>query len=186
MGGDECVIKVFENTREIYQKILHERDTMKIVGEISVIAGKYGMKTLAVDVIGIGQGVADRAREIGLSVIPIQSAEKPNNEEKFNNRRSEMWWYCMEAVRDQRVAYPDDPETRRQLASVKYKIVNSNGKIALEAKDLVRKRIGCSPDRADTWVYGIWGHQKAQKRIMQNHLANYYQQQIPGGSGYGR
>lgn len=186
-GGDECPIKVFDNTQETEQKILHERDTMKIVGELSVMAGRNKTENVAIDVIGIGKGVADRAREVGLKVIEIQSAEKPDNEEKFVNRRSEMWWLAMEAIRDGRVAYPQDAETRRQLASVKYKIVNSNGKIALEPKDQVRKRIGCSPDRADTWIYGIWAHLKADKNSKwDNAVSGRVNYERKGISGYGR
>ncbi len=186
-GGDECPLKVFDNTEEIEQKILHERDTMKIVGELGVMAGRHKLDTVAIDVIGIGKGVADRAKETGLKVIEIQSAEKADNEEKFVNRRSEMWWYAMEQIRDQKVAYPQDPETRRQLSSVKYKIVNSNGKIALEPKDQVRKRIGCSPDRADTWIYGIWAHLKATKQMNYDFMASNKQPLFKGTrSGWGR
>ena len=34
--------------------------------------------------------------------------------------------------------------------------MNSNGQIRLEGKDETKKRLGRSPDRADSFVYGIW------------------------------
>jgi hypothetical protein len=161
MGGDECVINIFDNTAVIEQKILHERDTMKIVGEANVLMGRHKINTVGVDTIGIGQGVGDALKQSGKDVVYIVSSETAYQADKFSNRRTEMWWYGMEQIRDGLCAFPTDAETRKQLCSTRYKILN--GKVALEPKDMVKKRLGRSPDRADAWIYGIWTYREQVK-----------------------
>jgi hypothetical protein len=67
-----------------------------------------------------------------------------------------MWWYAMDQILKREVDYMIDPELRRQLSSVRYKVVNSNGQIKLEPKDETKKRLERSPDRADAFIYGLW------------------------------
>jgi hypothetical protein len=160
-GGDECVIYVMENTAIIDVKVLHVKDTMVIAGEIAAIMHKTKTDYVAVDSIGIGAGICDRLRELGKKVIRINSSEKAGDEERFYNLRAEIWWYCMEQIIASKVAYPEDIELRRELSFVKYKVVNSSGKIQLEPKADTKERLGRSPDRADAFVYGVWGSRYA-------------------------
>lgn len=155
-GGDECPIYCFENTKIIDSKIIHVKDTMTIVGEISAMMFKHGVKTVVVDSIGIGAGIYDRLREQGKHVIGIQSAEKAGDEARFYNTRAEIWWYLMEQIKAGKVEYPQDPELRRELSFVKYRVVDSNGKIQLEPKAKTKETLGRSPDRADCFCYGVW------------------------------
>ena len=113
MGGDECVIYVLEENEIIDQRYIHERDTMKIVGELSILSAKHKVDDIAVDVIGIGRGIADRLKELGKRVIEIQSAEKADETERFYNRRTEMWWYASEVIGKSEVPYLQDVELRR-------------------------------------------------------------------------
>lgn len=159
MGGDECVIYVMRNNRIIDSKFMHERDTMKVAGEIMVLSYKYNIPNIAIDTIGIGKGIGDRLKELHRHVIPIVSSESATSKDHFYNRRAEMWWYLMQRITDKEIPYPMDSELRRQLSNVKYKIVNSNGQIKIEAKDDVKKRINRSCDRADCFCYGIWATQ---------------------------
>ena len=116
----------------------------------------------AIDTIGIGKGIVDRLVELGCKVIPVNSAEKAANPLKHYNRRAEIWWHVMEQMFHRNIYRPEDPELCRQLTSVNYKVVNSNGQIKLEPKDETKKRLGQSPDRADAYVYGIWALQFVQ------------------------
>lgn len=163
MGGDECPIYVFENTRIIDQLIIHDKDTMKVCGHVQTMMHKHGIDDVAVDVIGIGAGIADRLAEQGRNVIRINSAEKPGSS-KFLNRRAEMWWYVSQQIQDKQVIYPEDELLRKQLSTIRYKVINSNGQIQMEHKPDAKKRLGSSPDRADAFVYGIWGLQYVTPR----------------------
>ena len=158
LGGDECVIQVIENGRVIEQKILHERDTMKVAGHIQVLAHKHKAFSFCVDSIGLGQGIADRLKELlpNAYVHALNSAETASDEERFSNVRAEMWWNAMTQVQDQMVPWPVDEELRTQLMAPRFKVVSSNGKVQLEPKSETKKRLGRSPDRADAYVMGMY------------------------------
>jgi hypothetical protein len=164
IGGDECVIYVLQNGKILEEVILHERDTMKIAGHMMMLGAQYHCPNFAVDVIGIGQGIADRLREIrpDAYVEAINSAEKAWDEIRFANRRAEMWWHVTEEIRERHVPFMEDEELRSQLTAMRFKVVNSNGKIQLEPKQDTKKRIGRSPDRADAFVYGLWTEPKTE------------------------
>ncbi len=164
MGGDECVIYAFENGKIIDTLILHDKDTMKVAGEIIIFMAKNKIDDVAIDSIGIGKGIADRLRELGKNVIAINSAESSVNQDKFLNRRAEMWWYVAQQIQDKKIAYPEDELLRKQLSSLRYKVINSNGKIQMEHKPDAKKRLGMSPDRADAYVYGVWALQRVETR----------------------
>ncbi|MBM4240587.1 MAG: hypothetical protein FJ150_02780 [Euryarchaeota archaeon] len=158
-GGDECVIYILKNNQIYEAKYLYERDTMKIVGELMLLSAKWDIDNFSIDTIGIGQGIVDRLRELKKNVWAINSAESALNKTQYYNKRSEMWFYLLRLILDKQVHYPKDEELRRQLSSVKYKVINSNGLVQLEPKQETKKRLGRSPDRADSLVYGIWANQ---------------------------
>ena len=171
-GGDECVAYVFKNSKIIDSKIMHYDDTMKVVGELMILGYKHNIHKFAIDSIGIGKGICDRLAEQEQEVIPINSAESGTSS-RFSNKRAEMWWYVREKFMNREIEYPQDEETRSQLSSVKFNVVNSSGKILLEPKADVKKRIGRSPDRGDAFVYGIWSLQfckeeKKDERVFAN------------------
>ena len=165
-GGDECVIYAFENSKIIGTKYLYVKDTMKIVGEMVLMASQYNAGDYAVDVIGIGTGIYDRLREMKKKVIGINSAEKATTDQ-HRNLRAEMWSYVSEKILNGEVKYPEDDELRKQLSSVKYAI-SSSGQVKLEPKELTKKRLGRSPDRADCYVYGIWALQQVENRLVES------------------
>jgi phage terminase large subunit-like protein len=155
-GGDACQIYVFENTKVVEEKELHLNDTMKIVGELMLLGSKWKTKAYAIDSIGIGRGIVDRLAELKQDVIAVNSAES-SGDERFYNRRAEMWWYVLELMQSREVEYFKDTELKRQLTSVRFKVLNSNGLLQLEPKIETKKRLGRSPDKADAYIYGLWG-----------------------------
>jgi len=159
LGGDECVIYVIENNRIIDEKILYERDSMKVAGELNIMGMKHRINDYVVDVIGIGRGIADRLSEMKCNVRHFNSSESSRFDERFTNLRAESYWYTMEQIRDKKVIYPTDAELRRQLTNVPFKVVNSNGKVAILPKDIIKRTSGRSPDRADAFVMGVWALQ---------------------------
>ncbi|MBE9571436.1 MAG: hypothetical protein IMF11_12465, partial [Proteobacteria bacterium] len=178
LGGDECVIYVFEHYLIRDMKILHTDDTMVIVGEMMIMANQYGSEVFGVDVIGIGKGIYDRLVELTkpparpadrnpdkfpiedeinkIKVIGIHSARASSNPERWGNLRDEIWWSARELTIEHKVAYPKDEELRRQICAVRYKVISSDGKIKVELKEETKKRLGRSPDRGDNWAYGLW------------------------------
>lgn len=175
LGGDECVIYVIENNRIIDEKYLYERDSMKVAGELNILGAKHRINEFVVDVIGIGRGIADRLQEMKCNVRFYNSSETSGYEDRFQNTRAESYWYTMEQIRDKKVIYPYDNELRRQLTNVPFKVVNSNGKVAILPKDQIKKMLGHSPDRADCFTMGIWALKDvAPWKPASKHVKNSY------------
>ena len=155
VGGDACVAYVVENGTILEKTRTHQPNAMATVGDWSVLARKWGLKGYAVDGIGIGQGMISRGRELGFDVRDIQSAAK-STDSNCTNLRTQMWVHVSQLVIEGKIPYPEDEELIRQLTSVRYKVYNSAGLIGLEPKEDTKKRLGCSPDDADAFVYAVW------------------------------
>lgn len=155
LGGDECVIYRMRNTKILQTKIMHEKDTMKIVGQCDFMMREIACRNFVVDSIGIGAGIGDRMKELEWDVYKLVSS-KSSEDPKYTNIREEMWMYASQLIRQGKCEYPEDEELRRQLSGVRFKIQDSNGAIKLEPKDTTKKRLGRSPDRADAFVMWLW------------------------------
>jgi len=125
-------------------------NTMEIVGRLKRIITQEKPHKVYVDWIGIGAGVVDRLREMGLDCVEgINVARSANDKEKFKNLRAELWsdmrdWLYQDMV----VKIPDDDELHGELCSLGFK-ENSNGQLQIESKDDLRARGMPSPDGAD-------------------------------------
>jgi hypothetical protein len=125
-------------------------DTMQLVGALKFEydSAKEKPSAINVDVIGIGSGVVDRARELGMPVYGVNVSESPSLEGGHLNLRAELW--C--AIRDWLAALdcklPMDDRLIGELTVPRYKF-NSNGKLQIESKDEMRRRGVRSPDRAE-------------------------------------
>jgi len=127
-------------------------DTMQLAGlvesEYEAALGPYRPSEILVDVIGVGAGVVDRLRSLGLPVRGINVSESPSLKGQHLNLRSELW-YNMKAWLEQRdVRLPNDKELMEELVSVRFEYTD-RGKIKLESKQGMKKRGADSPDRAD-------------------------------------
>jgi len=168
LGVNETVIYAMMNTRIIGEKILPagEKDTMKIAGELILMKRKYKASLIIVDSIGIGRGICDRLRELGQKVLDINSAESSKNTSQFLNLRAEMWWNAGQMFLNHKICFGDFRDfnfeiLKNQLSQVQYEVVDSSGKIKIEKKELIEKRLGASRDRADAFLMGLYGLQFA-------------------------
>lgn len=119
-------------------------------------------KVILVDVIGMGGGVVDRLRELGLPTRGINVAESASMKERFLNARMELWWEAREWLAGQDVVLPqmeEGADPREDPAEVladeliipKYTFTSS-GRMKAEAKSDTKKRGYRSPDVADAFV----------------------------------
>jgi len=138
-----------EPTKEWYGK-----DLMQTAGLIKMEYDNTPYKPVAinVDVIGIGAGVVDRLRELGLPVYGVNVAETSSVEDKYARQRDELWFKGREwlEAKDCKLS-PDDDALVAELTTAKYSLL-SNGKLKVEGKDEMKKRGIKSPNRADAWL----------------------------------
>jgi hypothetical protein len=121
---------------------------------------KRRRKPLAViDAIGVGTGVVDRLREQGVKVDAFQGSSSSTKSDRtgelvFLNRRAEAYWHLrdlLNPVWGSDLALPPaevNPELTGDLITPRSE-ETSTGRIKIEDKDEIRKRLGRSPDVGD-------------------------------------
>jgi len=159
-GGDKTVLAVRRGDVVEYLERHNVPDVMAVTGHVSAKMGTAG--TAVVDVIGIGAGVVDRLREMKRNVVAFNASERSTGKDRsgelgFLNMRSAAWWRMRESLdpaNDAKLALPPDDELVGDLCAPKWK-VNSSGRIQVEGKDEIRKRLGRSPDAGDAVVMSL-------------------------------
>lgn len=147
-GSDETVIVVRQGNNVRIHKTYTSRSLMETAGHILDVARQYsgqGMRVV-VDDAGLGGGVTDRLREVGLRVDAFNGAQTANDHRLYPNRRSEAWFAFAEQIDN--VDLDTDEQLASDLVAPKYQL-DSQGRRVVEAKDKTKRRLGRSPDRAD-------------------------------------
>jgi hypothetical protein len=113
---------------------------------------------VTVDEVGVGGGVLDRLKELKLDATGFNGGRSPTlgQEGQFANLRAESYWGLRRLLEAGLIALPRDEKLFDELAGMRWR-VNSSGKVAIEAKDDMRARLGRSPDRADAVAMAFLG-----------------------------
>jgi hypothetical protein len=157
-GDDETVIYLLKNTEIAESEIYGKKSLMHTANILHTISHKNGDCLIVVDVCGIGAGVVDRLIEMGDNVLGIDNASKSEEPEKYYNLRSQIWCKAADMFADGDVQLKNaDYRLQGQLCTPRYEF--RNGKILIEAKADIKKRLGNSPDRADAYVNGLYALQ---------------------------
>ena len=127
-------------------------DLMQTVGRVKAEYDGLPMsirpKEIMVDVIGMGGGVVDRLRELGLPVRGINVAESPSMGDTYTNLRAELWFKTRGWLEQRGAKIPKNEQLIAELSTIRYSFMSS-GKMKAESKDEMRKRGLPSPDFAD-------------------------------------
>lgn len=103
---------------------------------------------ILVDVIGLGSGVHDRLRELGLPVRAVNVSEAPAFGGTYTNLRTELIFRFRGWLEQRGSRIPNDAELIAEMTSIRYSFA-STGKMKAEGKDDMRRRGLKSPDKAD-------------------------------------
>ena len=133
--------------------------TMKTARTAMNYLHKRNHRYACVDVIGIGAGVVDYMREQGFTIDAFNGSEGSkltdiSGEVEFANRRAASWWTLRELldpINGAQIMLPDDDMLIGDLVAPKWTITRG-GRIQIEDKKEVKKRIGRSPDTGDAVV----------------------------------
>jgi phage terminase large subunit len=152
-GDDRTVVLVLDGTEVAECHVLVGKDTMYTAAFIHILAQRYKPDAIAIDGTGVGAGVVDRLREMGNEVLEVNSAERASEPEQFANLRAEMWWKAREMFAQGLVSLNADDELSLELTTPIYFL--RLGRIQVESKDDIKRRLGRSPDKADAYVIGL-------------------------------
>jgi hypothetical protein len=109
----------------------------------------------------LGAGIYDRIKELGFDdvVSAVNFGGVPINDSIYYNKRSEMWGLLSEWIKGKPVCIPEDQGLIADLVTPSYSY-KSSGKLILESKDDMKKRLGRSPDSGDalalTFAYPVY------------------------------
>ncbi len=153
-GDDHSTIyfRQGRDARSIKPIRLSQVDTMQLASKVAEQHRIYSAAMVCVDEGGIGAGVVDRLKQMGLPVVGVQFGSKPlgavrlGNGEKTANRRAEMWAIMREWLNGGSI--PDDQQLADDLTGVEYSF-NVRDEIQLEKKEHMKERGLASPDDGD-------------------------------------
>lgn len=172
-GADRTVIRARRGDRAWHEQVFVDDDPMRTVGRLVEKINEWGVTRVKVDATGIGWALAGRLRELSsrhnrapgdtthaAEVVRVNFGElpSPGNEKKFLNRRAEIYWTVGREL--SRLGMWDltevDDSTIHELTASRYEILDSKGRIKIEPKKKVIKRLGLSPDRAEALLLAFY------------------------------
>jgi len=126
-----------------------------------VLENKYA--TAVVDTNGVGAGVYDKIRDRGMSALPFNAGNRTtlrdsSGQIEFYNLRAAAYWRLRDALdpgKDPTLCLPPDELLAADLSVARWKSM-AGGKIVIESKEEIRKRLGRSPDRGDSVILANW------------------------------
>lgn len=152
---------------------VHMEVTGKVVAMMKATSQEFsGMHAQAfLDTIGEGAGcysrlaelaendkeyawLKDRYHSVKFSEVAQQNGKDltdVSGQRKFLNMRAYLFWALrdwLDPANNSDAALPPDPDLRHELTEIKW-LYMSNGKIKIESKEDIKKRLKRSPDRAD-------------------------------------
>jgi hypothetical protein len=124
-----------------------------------VLAAQRNGAPVNIDVVGVGASAYDHLKGANVDVEGVNGAEGSNETDEsgrlqFKNKRAELYWKFRESLdpkNDRGVALPPDDQLRADLTAPRWSL--SSGKILVEKKEDIAKRIGRSTDRGDAVIY---------------------------------
>lgn len=133
-------------------------DTQELAADVNRLCLENGVHTLFVDVGGLGAGVFDRLIVLAnqsYSVIPVDFGGKGGVsvfngvQARVKNKRASMYVELYEWLK--LGCIEDNNDLENELAAIEYGYAGSDGsEIILEPKDMLKKRLGFSPDWSDS------------------------------------
>lgn len=149
-GDDRTVLFPRQGRRALQPIILRNADTLTIAARVVHEKQRLGSEHEMIDNSGgWAAGVIDQCKLGRLTLYPVDSSA-PAVDTRYFNRRSEVKFLSAEWIKSGGWL-PNVPELVREFTAETYWF--EGGKLRVEGKDLVKKRLGFSPDLKDAFDY---------------------------------
>jgi hypothetical protein len=160
-GDDESVLCVRRGLAQPTFHVFQKLDGMQLAEKaISILTetrqGDEGV-TINVDSIGIGADAYNSLRRLApkwLTVVGVKGSYAATQPNKYVLLRDQLWYGISEWLKSGG-ALPRDSKLETELTAVQYDL-DAKGRIKIESKKELKKRIGRSPDRADALALAIY------------------------------
>jgi hypothetical protein len=172
-GGDETVIRERRGIRAGREWRAHTDRPEKIAPLIIQAIKATGATAVKIDSIGVGFGVigelrnAANRREHGAQIIGVNVGTKASRPDKFSNLRAEIWWEVGRGLSERQgwdLSRAENADTAvAQLLEPRWD-TDPQGRIRVEPKDEIIKRLGRSPDNADALLLAFYSAGRTRVR----------------------
>lgn len=120
-------------------------------------AGNNPNVLIAIDVVGVGASPFDLIK-YRCNATPINHGAATqvldaSGSFTFSDTRSMLWWKLREALQSRPLALPPDKVLRAELITPRFEL--RGGKLKVESRDEIIKRLGRSPDRATAVIQAL-------------------------------
>lgn len=148
-GDDESVISRRQGLVVFPFRTMRVPDIQLVASQFAREQDKQEADAFFVDETGgYGAGVVDAMRHSGYSPVGVQFSGK-SSDGRYLNKRSEMYFAAATWLKNGG-ALPRDEKLKEELCAVTY--VYKRDAFAIVDKDILKKALGRSPDRADAFV----------------------------------
>lgn len=145
-GDDRTILFPRQGLMTKMPVVLRQVRTTVITARALLAKKRWGWELCLIDDTGHwGHGVVDQLIASGEKVVPVIFNDTAIDA-RYKNRRTEMWLEMAEWIK-RGGALPPIPELVAELTSATYTFVG--GQFQLEDKDLIKEKLGRSPDLAD-------------------------------------
>lgn len=165
-GEDRTVIAFREGNTVTELRHYRNSEIMETAGYVKAAMSARPGSTATIDSIGVGAGVLSRLREQQIpcsGFVASKSAKgfkDKTGEFEYTNLRAAAWWRMRELLDPSQPGGSDirlpDSETLKADLTVPHWKVLSGGKIQVESKDDIKKRLGRSTDEGDSIIMCFW------------------------------
>lgn len=160
-GGDKTCFAYRYGNVVTNVEVMPKKDTEGTADLLISRLGPHG--TASIDVNGVGAGIYDKLRRRGKSALPFNAGTKTNMKDasgqiEFYNHRAAATWKLRELLdpaNEPDICLPVDDKLAADLSAPRWRVA-AGGKIVIESKEDIRKRIGRSPDRGDAVTLCFW------------------------------
>lgn len=145
-GDDRTVLFPRQGLQALPPVELRNQNGPQVASRAALAKSKWNWESCFVDDTGgWGGSVRDSMMQGGLAPVPVNFSGKADDP-RYLNRRAEMWFRMAEWVK-RGGALPKNPQLVRELTTPTFTF--HQGKFQIEDKELIKQRLGFSPDLAD-------------------------------------
>lgn len=173
-GNDKSVIMVWEGWKVISITVLKHKKTTEVALFIASQMRRYGVpkSRVVVDDDGVGGGVVDQTGCVGFvnNSSPLPNP-KTRDDENYRNLKSQCYYLLSGKVNEKAIwVDTQDEEIKEQLSEeleqVKKKDPDSDKKLEVVSKEVIKELIGRSPDYSDTIMMRMYFELKPKRRAV--------------------
>lgn len=144
-GNDESAVARRQGFVAFPIRTMRIPDTMLVAEQFAKEADTHNADASFVDGTGgYGAGVVDALRQLRRKPVEVQFGGKASDE-RYYNKRSEMYFELSKWLKTGQL--PDDPRLKEELIATDF--VYQGDKFRIVEKEIIKAKLGRSPDRAD-------------------------------------